>query len=170
MIYLFVAVKMSYEFTQATILEQMEESGRKGSQCKACKSKVHKGFGLRTTTSVSRVFCRILGPRHAPVMASYEEISQGRDIFMVDTGRLEYSYPGHPVRSGILKFRTVRLVLGWVTTGEYWLLYVLHVSPLSSSIKYFDFSWKNLLYYYVTFFQRGKDFSSTPAFEIWLHK
>ena len=34
---------------------------------------------------------------------------------------------GHPVRSGILKLRTGRSVLSWVTTGEYRLLYVLLV-------------------------------------------
>jgi hypothetical protein len=32
---------------------------------------------------------------------------------------------GHPVRSAILKLQIGRLVVGWVTTSEYLLLYVL---------------------------------------------
>ena len=34
---------------------------------------------------------------------------------------------GHPVRSAVLKIQSGRLVVGWVTTSEYLLLYVFEL-------------------------------------------
>jgi hypothetical protein len=47
---------------------------------------------------------------------------------------------GHPVRSAIHKLQIGRLVVGWVTTSEYLLLYVFafHFAPTSSDLDCFD--------------------------------
>ena len=51
------------------------------------------------------------------------------NIFVLQSCSITYDHRsqniGHPVRSGILKLRTGRLVVRWVTTSEYRLLYVL---------------------------------------------
>ncbi|KAE9381042.1 hypothetical protein N431DRAFT_391899, partial [Stipitochalara longipes BDJ] len=43
---------------------------------------------------------------------------------------------GHPVRSAIHKPQIGRLVVGWVTTSEYLLLYVLILLRLSSIVPF----------------------------------
>jgi hypothetical protein len=44
----------------------------------------------------------------------------------VDTYDHRLKRTGHPVRSAIHKLQIGRLVVGWVTTSEYLLLYVLY--------------------------------------------
>jgi hypothetical protein len=55
---------------------------------------------------------------------------------------------GHPVRSAIHKPQIGRLVVGWVTTSEYLLLYVFMFFLLLPMIVWLYINWKRYFFNY----------------------
>jgi hypothetical protein len=87
---------------------------------------IRRGFDLVVTNGIivsSPVAWRfLLGTAHECIIRNRWDIAKDKELPATYDHRLRRT--GHPVRSAIHKPQIGRLVVGWVTTSEYLLLYV----------------------------------------------